>query len=590
MARRFAILILLLAVAPLAGQETRDDLVRVAYAVDVSAPTGGKIRVAMTVTNNADDEVRLAIPAWAPGAYRIVRFGKDVKEVRAVDPKGGALAVTAVDEQTWKVKTGRARAFTVTYEVTVETGRMDADHCYLAGPDTYLYIADRKSAPCRVRFTLPEGWKVGTGLAREGDEFAARDYDTFVDCPTELGRFQLFEFAEDGAKYELVVHATGAVDGTKLVEMCRKIVKEQNLIFGGPPFDRYVFLFHFRGGPGGGGLEHLNSTNITMPYAAIRMDPLLAASVTSHEYFHLWNVKRIRPFELGPFDYAQPVRSKALWLCEGVTSYYGDRTLARIGIWNETRYLEHLAREIDSLQNNPDRKVTSVEKASQATWDRKDFPRVDYYNKGELLGLLMDLRIRTATKGKKSLDDVMRHLYQAYVVGPSKAGKGPIGVGFPEDGILKALNEVSGQDWKGFLARHVSGLEELPYAGLLSAAGLEFESAVSKVADLGMSLRSGMVMNVPPGGAAAAAGVRENDRITAINGTAVSRTNMFTEMNKLKAGQEVRLTLARGEETVEARFKVGERERVVSKIRRSPSATAAQKKILADWLGQKVQY
>src|SRR5204863_907764 len=142
--------------------------------------------------------------------------------------------------------------------------------------------------------------------------------------------------------------------------------------------------------------------------------------------------------------YTQIVRSKALWMCEGVTSYYGDRTLAHAGIWKEQQYLDHLAGEIETLQNNPDRKVTPIEKASQIVWDRKDWPRVDYYNKGELLGLLLDLRLRTQTEGRATLDDVMRHLYATYVTGPAGAGKGSIGVGFPEDGILRALNHVGG--------------------------------------------------------------------------------------------------------------------------------------------------
>ena len=215
------------------------------------------------------------------------------------------------------------------------------------------------------------------------------------------------------------MHGKGPVDGEKLAAMCRKIVREQNRIFGRPPFDLYVFLFHFRDGVGGRGLEHLNSTDIVMPYTAIRAQPLIAASITSHEYFHLWNVKRIRPFELGPFDYTGIVRSKHLWFCEGVTSYFGDRSLVRAGIWSEDVYLGHLAEEINTLQNNPDRKVTPVEKASQAVWDRKDFPQVDYYNKGELLGLLIDLRIRTMSGGRKSLDEVMRLLYDTYVVTPS---------------------------------------------------------------------------------------------------------------------------------------------------------------------------
>src|SRR5262249_27547626 len=249
--------------------------------------------------------------------------------------------------------------------------------CFIAGPDTYFYLVNHKDAPCSVGFTMPDGWKVGTGLDADGPLYKARDYDTFIDCPTELGRFELYTFEADGATFAIVVHAQAPAEGAKISDMCRRIVVQQNKIFGPPPFKRYVFLYHFRDGSGGRGLEHLNSTDIVMPYTAIKFDPYLAASVTSHEYFHLWNVKRIRPAELGPFDYTQIVRSKALWLCEGVTSYYGDRGLAQSGVWKEQQYLDHLAMEIETLQNNPDRKVTPIEKASQIVWDRKDWPRVD---------------------------------------------------------------------------------------------------------------------------------------------------------------------------------------------------------------------
>jgi predicted metalloprotease with PDZ domain len=582
--------LLLLAFAAEAQEARKDDLTKLAFVVDVADPESGSIAVTLNVTNNFEDEVKAAIPAWAPGAYRIVKYCKDVKNVRAADPAGKKLEVETLDEQTWSIKTGRAPAFTVSYDLQVEKLRMDKDHCYLAGPDTYFYLVGRKETPCRVRFKLPEGWKVGTGLREEGDEYAGRDYDTFIDCPTELGKFQLFEFDQDAVKYQLVIHANGPVDGAKLTEMCRKIVREQNKLFGGPPFDRYVFLFHFRGGPGGAGLEHLNSTNISMQYLAVKAEPLLAASVTSHEYFHAWNVKRIRPFELGPFDYMKAVPTKALWLCEGVTSYYGDRSLARAGVWGEDRYLRHLAGEIETLQNNPDRKATSVEKASWTVWDRKDWPRVDYYNKGELLGLLMDLKTRAGTRGKKSLDDVMRHLFEKYVAGPSKNGKGPIGVGFPEDGVLRALNDVSGEEWKDFYANYVSGTEELPYAGVFEAAGLSADIATTRSADLGLGVRGTMVMSIPATGAAAAAGVKENDRITAVNGVEVTRANLSQEISKLSPGDEVRLTLSRDGASVETAFKAGAKERVTCKIRRADEPTDLQKKILADWLAKPQDY
>jgi predicted metalloprotease with PDZ domain len=590
MARRSAWLFGLLLLATASAQEAVPRL-SVLYTVDVTAPDSGKMRVAMTVRNNVDDEVKVAMPAWAPGAYRIVKYAKQVFNVEASGKDGARLEVAALDDQTWKVKTGGIDRFVVTYELNVDKSRMDRDHCFIAGPDTYFYLVDHKQAPCSVGFTLPDGWKVGTGLDADGPLYKARDYDTFIDCPTELGKFELFTFESDGAAFELVVHAKGPVDGPKLTEMCRKIVASQNRMFGGPPpFKRYVFLYHFKDQTGGRGLEHLNSTDISMPYQAIKFDPLLAASVTSHEYFHLWNVKRIRPFELGPFDYTGIVRSKALWFCEGVTSYYGDRTLAQCGIWKEEQYLAHLGTEIETLQNNPDRKVTPVEKASQIVWDRKDWPRVDYYNKGELLGLILDLKIRTASRGEKTFDDVVRRLYDQYVVGPSKQGKGPIGVGFPEDGILKALNDVTGDDWKRFYADYIRGVEELPFKEVLEAAGLSASISVIDQPDLGLDLRGTSVIFVTAGGEADKAGVKQGDRISAVNDVEVNRSNLREVLAKLMPGEDARLQLLRAEERKDVVLKPRVRQRTTCQIRRTANPTELQKRILDAWLGKTREY
>ena len=584
--RRILLFSLLLLACPLPGP-AQDSAPRlsVSYAVDASNPEGGKIRVVMTVRNNAEDDVSVAIPAWAPGAYRIVKYSKQVSNVEAAND-GVKLDISAVDDQTWSVKTGGVPRFSVSYELAVEKSRMDKDHCFLAGPDTYFYLVRHKDAPCSVAFTLPDGWRVGTPLEADGPVYRARDYDTFIDCPTELGRFELYSCEADGATYELVIHAKGPVDGPKLTEMCRKIVTEQNKVFGAPPFKRYVFLYHFKDATGGRGLEHLNSTDIIMPYTAIKVDPLLAASVTSHEYVHLWNVKRIRPAELGPFDYTQVVRSKALWLCEGVTSYFGDRGLVRAGIWKEQQYLDHLAGEIESLQNNSDRKVTSVEKASQSIWDRKDWPRVDYYNKGELLGLLIDLKIRTATRGEKSIDDVLRHLNETYVVGPSREGKGPIGVGYPEDGILKALRAVSGEDWQTFHASYIRGVEELPFQEVLEAAGLSAAITIIETPDLGADLRGTGVLYVYPGGEADKAGIRQGDRVIGINGTEVNRTTIRDAIADLPLGEEARLLILRGEEKFDAKVKPKTRQRTTCRIARRPNPSELQKRLIDAWLGK----
>ena len=585
MKRCLTVLVLLLTARAVPSQEAVPRP-RLSFRVDVTKPESGRISVAMEIKDNVRKDVRVAIPAWAPGAYRIVNYAKAVKNLRATGRDRAARRVDSVDNLTWKIAAGGPGPLTVRYELEVSRRWMDRTHCYLAGPDTYLYLVGRKDTPCRVRFDLPPSWRVGTGLERDGEFYKAGDYDTFIDCPTELGKFKLLSFVQDDVTYELVIHAMGPVNGKKLVSMCKKIVREQNRILGKPPVDRYVFLYHFMDRIGGRGLEHLNSTDITMSYAVVKAEPHLSASVTSHEYFHLWNVKRIRPEKLGPFDYTKPAPVKSLWFCEGVTSYFGDRSLARCGIWSPRNYLKHLAREIVVLQNNTDRKVTSVEKASWSVWTRKDWPRVDYYNKGELIALLMDLRIRSRSGGKKTLDDVMRYVYRKYCL----EGEGPIGVGFPEGAILAAINKVTGDEWKGFFARYVSGVEELPYKKILSEAGLEARIVVTRLPALGVRLRSNKVTYLLKNGPAAKAGLKTGDRITAIEGDKTTGGNVGATILKLTPGKKAKLKLDREGKTVEVTVTVGDREQTLCSIRRSLSATKAQTKLLDAWLGKKREY
>ena len=546
----------LLLSAPLGAQEADAPPVAVTYTLDVTQPKSGEAKVEMLVENNRDEEVTLGLPVWAPGSYRVVSYHLGVRDLEA-EVAGKKVEVTATDHKSlWKLKTGGAPKFKVRYtlkpsEVMPIRENLTEEHYDLQGPSAWLFVKDRLNGPHRVSFKLPTGWKVGTGLkkSKTGSAYEERDYDTFIDCPIELGKFALQEFKEGGVDYELVIHAAGEVAVAKLVEVCKKIVAEQMRLFGGAPFDRYVFIYHFRNQGFGAGLEHLNSTHIVFPMSRLKDDPASVASITSHEFFHLWNVKRIRPKELGPFDYTQPVRSKALWLSEGVTSYFGDLTLVRAGIWTRERYLEHLAAEIGELQGNPARKTQSAEDSSWTVWDRgrnDRTPFVDYYNKGELLGWLIDLKIRHATGGKKSFDDVMRHLYRVGVVEPSKAGQGPIGVGFEEKGILAAVNEVSGQDFTKFFKDYISGTEELPYAEVAPLAGL----SVSRQKGLGVVLRDMKVQSDPPAESEAEkAGLKKGDEIIRINETPVGKGVQLSKvLDPFKFGEIVTLLVTREKE------------------------------------------
>lgn len=575
MIRRLAAAFVLLTAFAARAQDEHPRL-EVAFTVDVTKPDAGVARIEMKILNNTAEEVDVSLPTWNPGSYRLQPH---YRNVRKFDARG--VAFRQLDEMTWRVQAGK-KDVTVEYEIAVSKDRLDADHYFFEGPSLFMYVVDRKDAPCRVSFKLPEGWKVGTGLAHKDGWYSARDYDTFIDCPTELGKFDLLEFDEDKVHYEIVVHSVGDYDKQGLIDCCRKIVKSQNAMFGPLPFDRYVFLFHFRQAAGGGGLEHLNSTNITLSYSYVKPNIWNVASITSHEYFHLWNVKRIRPKELGPFDYTGVVRSRHLWLMEGVTSYYGDLHLARTKIWDESRYFAHLAGEIEVLNNNPDRKWTSVERASERVWDRQDFPRVDYYNKGELLGLIFDLKIRTLTENQRNFDDVMRYLYDRYVV----QGGGPIGVGFEQTGILKAINAVSGSDLTDYYKKYVQGVEELPFEEVLKEAGLDVKITVTSTPMLPLSLRGSAVQAVPENSEADVAGVKPGDRVEKINGAEVSRDGIRSVVEKLKPGDKVKVGLARGEQKVEVTLQVGTSDRTRCTIARSANPTEKQRKIVDSWLGK----
>jgi len=579
--RRVLVLSAILAAASVAAAQ-EPAAPKVNYVLDATDTKSGS-SVEMTIQNLPLDEVTVAIPVWRPGSYRLQNYPDRVKDVTAT--AGGAkLEIEALDRKTWKIKGVGKREVKVAYRLTPPKQDCSADHYFIEGPGTYLYVVDNKHAACTVRFKLPGGWKAGGGLSDLGDGvFGARDYDTFADCPTELGKFELHEFKVDGVLYQFVVHTPGKWDHEPLIAATKKFAREQARIFGDVPFDRYVFLYHWREqGFGGGGLEHLNSTDISMPYRLMQQDGTIAASIASHEFFHLWNVKRIRPFELGPFDYSQPVRSKALWMCEGVTSYYGDLTLARSGVWSESRYFDHLGQQIGQLQNNPRRTKDSVETMSLGPWDNKP---LDYYNKGELLGWLIDMKIRVATSGAKGMDDVMRLLYERYVTGPAKAGKGPIGVGYPEDGILKALNEVSRQDFGEFYAKYISGVEELPYKELGDAFGLSVE--VRRGTGLASRIAGNRVENVPSGGDDEKAGLKPGDRIVQVEGKDVDRNSVRTEIGKLKAGEPAVFKVDRGGETIELTLTPVAAGLASGRVTRKPDATDAQKKMVDAWLPKK---
>jgi predicted metalloprotease with PDZ domain len=402
----------------------------------------------------------------------------------------------------------------------------------------------------------------------------APNYDTFIDAPVEMSQFEERNFIIGKATFSVVMHGSLDFDVDGFVNMVKKICAYQIELMNDVPFTKYVFLYHLNPGFGGGGLEHLNSTTISLSAPMLKENVIAGASVTAHEFFHLWNVKRIRPKVLGPFDYSQPVRTKALWFSEGATSYYADLTQVRTGLVTPEQFLDMQAHQIRVLQSNPDRLKTSAEQASWEIWDRGyGSSGVNYYNKGQLLGLLLDLRLRHETGNAKSLDDVFRYLNQNY----AKLDKG-----FEEDELPEIAGKIAGKALRDFFTKYVAGVEELPYQEYLTWAGIEMKIEQKRVATLGNMRLFGPQNSVImlDDGPAAQAGLQRRDLLKEANGTPIKNQRDFDAVIAAKApGDTLRLQVARGAETLMLVVKLEAREDISYKLNFMKKVTPMQLKI-----------
>lgn len=441
--------------------------------VPPSAQSPAVTHVRMEVHGAAPgDTLWFQMPRWAPGDYHVQDFAQYVRHVAGRAPNGVTVEVRHPDANTWEV-VAPSGELTLTYDVPNEPAgifcenvRVEAEFAFYNGPALYLYIKGHTGDPCALHVQLPAGWTRTLVPLPEDEEhpgtYRAPDYDTLADAPVLAGRFLAREFQAAGRPHTAAFFRDVAgLNVDAFVPILRRIVEEEVRLMGNAPYDRYVFFFDVDGP--GGGLEHLNSCRIAWP----RQAPWrVMASMAAHEFFHLWNVKRIRPDVLGPFDYIHPPRTPSLWFCEGVTSYYGDLSLCRAGLITRGAYFASLVRAIAALQGNPARRRVTAEEASIKVWDGTNsagFGGLSYYLKGELIGLCLDLRIRQATAGRRSLDDVMRDLYARYAL--PKPGYTPAQ-------LRAAVVAAGGAELGPFYDRLVSSTDELPYNECFAAVGL----------------------------------------------------------------------------------------------------------------------
>jgi predicted metalloprotease with PDZ domain len=576
-----------------------------------------EVEVAIKRTTNGPQEELLVMPVWTPGSYLVREFARNVQDFTAGTTTNQPLKWEKINKNTWRVVTNGARDWHATYrvyanELSVRTSELNSAHAFWNNANLLMYLEGLLNSASTVHVLAPDVWKVATGLPAvlgQKNTFRAENFDVLYDSPFEASNFKTLIFNVKGIPHRIVIDGEGNYDPERMRRDVQKIVETQAEVMGSEiPYRDYTFILHLRANAGGG-LEHLNSTALGYPRFGFKIESgdratsaSPAATVTperdyrgflalvSHEFFHLWNVKRIRPDALGPFDYTKENYTKLLWVAEGITDYYADLLVRRAGLITENEYLTATARAIQNLQNTPGRKEQTVEDSSFDTWikfyrqdENSINSQVSYYDKGAILGLLLDLEIRQRSQNAKSLDDVLRYLYVEFF----KKNRNYT----PAD-FQKACELMAGSSLEDSFNRYVRGTEELNYSAAFEAAGLRLDTVgtdpAEKVyfgADVAQEEDRLMVRRVYAGSPAYEQGLNAGDQIVALDNMRVTRDFFNARMAEKKPGDLINLTIFRFDDLSTLLIKLAERREGTYRIVPLPAQTEAQKRVYKGWLG-----
>jgi predicted metalloprotease with PDZ domain len=530
------------------------------YTLRFPAPQTNYVEVEALIPTDGRPSVDLFMAVWTPGSYLVREYERHVEAVTA-SAAGRALDVRKTVKNRWRITTGGAPEITLSYrvfshEMTVRTNWVDADFAMINGAPTFITLLEH-NRPHDVTVVLPPAWKTSVSAMRDApggtpNRYLAADYDTLVDSPIVAGNPAIQTFTVDGKPHHLVtIGPVGTFDGARAIGDLERIVGANKAFWGSLPYDKYVFFNLLT--QESGGLEHHNSVMLMGSRWMMATRPTYVEwlSLASHEFFHLWNVKRLRPIELGPFDYENESYPRSLWIAEGLTDYYGDLQVRRAGLTAPWEYLGLLADLIRTLQTTPGRLVQSVEMASADAWIkhyRQDENSVNstisYYTKGAVLGFVLDARIRAATNDVKSLDDVMRLAFSRY----SGAR------GYTPEQFRQAASEVAGTDLAAWFKTALETTDEIDYKPALEWYGLEFVPLPpgDKPGWIGAKTRIDagrlLVENVPRGTPAFDAGLNPGDEILAIDDFRVLPDMLNERLEAYRPGQKATLLVARREE------------------------------------------
>lgn len=526
------------------------------YWVGMPKPESHLFEIRLKIQGNLllSSPLDLKMPVWTPGSYLVREYARHLQDLRVCDSEGNPLKWQKVSKNHWQIQSESATEILVFYrifanELSVRTNHLDSSHGYFNGAALFLYVPGYEKHPIQVTIEPPKNWIVSTTLPtfpNQINTFYAMDFDTLVDSPFEIGTHRLYEFEVQGKPHQLAIWGDGNVHPERLLTDFEKIITVESELFGGLPYERYLFLLHLSN-QGFGGLEHKDSCSLIYSRFCFRSSDKYHRfmQLVAHEFFHLWNVKRIRPKALEVFDYEQENYTPSLWFSEGTTSYYDMVIPYRAGIFDVKGFLNAIAKEITRLQTIPGRLVQPLSESSWDTWiklyrreSHSDNNQISYYLKGELVSFLLDLLIREKHGNQRSLDDVMRQMWLEF---------GQPEIGFTPEQLEQVIESIADTSLTNFFERYLYGLDELPYDQYLEPFGLQLIAETKdETPYLGCKVATEkgreIIKFVETGSPAEAAGLDIHDELLALNGFKVTSDQLHDRLKDYKPGDTIELT------------------------------------------------
>jgi predicted metalloprotease with PDZ domain len=567
------------------------------YELRFSEPHTHYAEVSLQIRGFEEDTLELKMPVWTPGSYLVREFARNVEGLEASNDLGQKISVVKVSKNGWKIHPCRGATIQVKYriyanELSVRTSHIDESHAYINAASVFMYVKNYKQLPISVKiYPFQQHNKISTSLQASAKDpwlLLATDYDELVDSPIEIGNQKIITYEALGVPHEICLYGDAQFDSERLVSDFRKISEEASKVFGHLPIQRYVTIIHHFPGAGGG-LEHKNSTTLHISPMTYRTNWNGVISLFAHEYFHLWNVKRLRPHGLGPFNYDEEVYTDLLWLAEGFTSYYDDLLPVRAGVLSTESYLQELKLRIQRIEQSPGSKVQTLAESSFDTWikfyrrdENSSNSQVSYYEKGHLAGALINAYVLEKTGGNACLDEVLRVMYDSFALKTD--------VGFHYQDLLNAVEKVSGNRIDSLMNSWIYSTQSPDYEAAFKPLGIQLNwKKPLKEIRLGMSAalegNRYVVKSVEKGGTAYVSGLNSGDDILFVNGKSAN-THWAELVDTGKPGDRVNLTVMRRGSKKEVVMELKEESRPSLQFSIAQKLSLRQKNMLIKWMGK----